>query len=221
MMKSCVKFAALAAGVLIGSQAYAADLGRMPVKAPMAPIVAPATWTGFYIGPNLGYGWADVGVSGASHLDGVVGGGQLGYNWQAGSFVFGIEGDIEGTSEHHSDTVAGVPPATVDQDIPWLATARGRVGYVTGPMLIYFTGGGAWQDYNLTVSVPGTSVSDHNTKFGWTIGGGLEWMFAQNWSAKVEYLRIDTGDTTLNLSGNTYTSRLRNNLIRVGLNYHF
>ncbi|HEU5018119.1 MAG TPA: outer membrane protein [Pseudolabrys sp.] len=217
MLKSCVKLAALAVGVFIGSQAYAADL---PVKAPpMAPVVAPAmTWTGFYIGPNIGFGWADVGLSGSSHLDGVVGGGQLGYNWQAGSFVFGIEGDIQGSGENRSDTVGGV---TFDQRIPFIATARGRVGYVAGPVLIYFTGGGAWQNYHLTVSVPGASVSDDDTKFGWTIGGGVEWMFAQNWSAKVEYLRIDTGDTTVSLLGTDYTSRLRNNIIRVGLNYHF
>jgi outer membrane immunogenic protein len=217
MLKSCVKLAALAAGVLIGSQAYAADL---PVKAPpMAPVVAqPMTWTGFYIGPNIGYGWADVGLNGSSHLDGIVGGGQLGYNWQAGSFVFGIEGDIQGSGEDTSDTAAGV---TFDQRIPFIATARGRIGYVAGPVLIYFTGGGAWQNYHLTVSVPGSSVSDDDTKFGWTIGGGVEWMFAQNWSAKVEYLRIDTGDTTVNLLGTDYTSRLRNNIIRVGLNYHF
>jgi outer membrane immunogenic protein len=217
MLKSCVKLAALAAGILIGAQAYAADL---PVKAPpMEPVVAPVTtWIGFYIGPNIGYGWADVGIDGADHLNGVVGGGQIGYNWQAGSFVFGIEGDIQGSGENRSDTVAGV---TFDQRIPFIATARGRIGYLAGPVLIYFTGGGAWQNYHLTVSVPGSSVSDDDTKFGWTIGGGVEWMFAQNWSAKVEYLRIDTGDTTVSLLGTDYTSRLRNNLIRVGLNYHF
>ena len=186
----------------------------------MAPIVAPAiTWTGFYLGANVGYGWADVGVSGASsNLTGVIGGGQIGYNWQTGPLVIGIEGDFQGSGESRSDTV-GI--FTVDQDIPWFATLRGRIGYATGPWLFYFTGGAAWENYKLSVSGLGTTVSDNATKTAWTIGGGAEWMFEPNWSAKVEYLYMDTDDTTVTLFGTTFTGRAKNNIVRVGVNYHF
>jgi len=207
---------ALAVG---SSYAYAADL---PVKAPaVAPVYAPpvATWTGFYLGPNVGWGWADVDVGGvSSNLNGIIGGGQIGYNWQTGNFLIGIEGDFQGSSQAVNDTAAGV---TVDQRLPWFATLRGRIGYVAGPLLVYFTGGGAWANYRLEVSQAGTTVSDDATKTAWTIGGGVEWMFAPKWSAKAEYLYLDTGDRSVNLFGNTFTARARDNIVRVGLNYHF
>lgn len=209
-----------ATALAVGSSwAYAADL---PVKAPAAaPIYAPpvATWTGFYLGPNVGWGWARVDASGvANDLNGVIGGGQIGYNWQTGNFLIGIEGDFQGSAQSRSDTVGAF---TVDQRIPWFATLRGRIGYVAGPVLIYFTGGGAWANYKLEVSSGGTTVSDDATKTAWTIGGGVEWMFIPKWSAKVEYLYMDTGERSVDLFGSTFTGRARDNIIRVGLNYHF
>jgi outer membrane immunogenic protein len=207
---------ALAVG---SSYAYAADL---PVKAPVvAPDYAPpvATWTGFYLGANVGGGFANVDVGGvSSHLNGVIGGGQAGYNWQTGNFLIGIEGDFQGSSQAVSNTAGAI---TVDQRIPWFATLRGRVGYVAGPLLFYFTGGGAWANYKLEVTDGVTTVSDNATKTAWTIGGGLEWMFAPKWSAKAEYLYLDTGDRSVTLFGNTFTGRARDNIVRVGLNYHF
>jgi outer membrane immunogenic protein len=207
---------ALAVG---SSYAYAADL---PVKAPVvAPVYAPpvATWTGFYLGANVGGGFANVDVGGvSSHLNGVIGGGQAGYNWQTGNFLIGIEGDFQGSSQAVSNTAGAI---TVDQRIPWFATLRGRVGYVAGPLLFYFTGGGAWANYKLEVTDGVTTVSDNATKTAWTIGGGLEWMFAPKWSAKAEYLYLDTGDRSVTLFGNTFTGRARDNIVRVGLNYHF
>lgn len=220
MFKPFLRLSALVAGALIGSQAYAAD---MPVKAaPIAP--APVmTWTGFYIGANVGYGWADVGAAGFSNqLNGVIGGGQIGYNWQAGQFVIGIEGDFQGADESRSDsgTIGGIG-FTVNQDIPWFGTLRGRIGYAFDNWLVYFTGGGAWQRYNLSVTALGTTVSDHTSRGGWTVGGGVEWMFAPQWSGKVEYLYTDTGNTSVTLFGNTFTGRAQNNIVRVGINYHF
>src|SRR5216683_213363 len=97
--------AATALSVLAGSSAYAAD---MPTKA-YPSYISPApimTWTGFYAGVNAGYGWANVGVAGASNnLSGFIGGGQLGYNWQIGAFVIGVEGDFQGSTQRRSDTV--------------------------------------------------------------------------------------------------------------------
>jgi outer membrane immunogenic protein len=87
--------------------------------------------------------------------------------------------------------------------------------------MFYLTGGGAWKNYKLSVSAPGGSVSDNETKTAWSIGGGAEWMFAPKWSAKLEYLYMDTGDTSVTLLGTTFTGHAQNNIVRVGVNYHF
>jgi outer membrane immunogenic protein len=76
-------------------------------------------------------------------------------------------------------------------------------------------------NYQLSVSALGTSVSDETTKAAWTVGGGVEWMFVPHWSAKVEYLYIDTGDTSVTLFGVPFDARAKDNIVRVGLNYHF
>ena len=205
----------------LGSAAVAADLPR---KAPSYIAPEPVmTWTGFYIGANAGYGWANVSTGGiSSDLKGFIGGGQLGYNWQTGAWVFGVEGDFQGANEKHSDTgtILGID-FTVDQKIQWFATARGRIGYAFDAWLLYFTGGAAWQNYKLSVSALGTSVDDNTTKMGWTLGGGIEWMFMPRWSAKLEYLYMDTGDTDVTLFGTTFTGRAKNNIARIGVNYHF
>jgi outer membrane immunogenic protein len=221
--------ALLATAALAGtaSLASAADLSvrRSITRTPEIITAAPAwTWTGFYGGVNVGYAWS----SGSdpnftSNMSGVIGGGQLGYNWQTGMFVLGIEGDFQGSDQHRSDTgVLGGLTYTVDRRIPWFATLRGRAGITTGPMLFYFTGGGAWLNYQLTSTTAGFgSVSDNATTTAWTIGGGAEWMFAPRWSAKLEYLYLDGRDRSVVLNGNTFTGRARDNVVRVGVNYHF
>lgn len=213
--------------VTAGSSAIAADL-PMPTKAyrqytSPEPVM---TWTGFYVGANAGYGWATVkdvtaGAS-SSNLNGFIGGGQLGYNLQTGSFVFGVEADLQGSTQKRSDTFTiGGTAFTVDQKIPWFATARGRLGYANGPWLFYVTGGAAWLNYKLSVSALGTTLSDNNTKAAFTAGGGVEWMLMRNWSAKLEYLYMDTGNTSVTLFGVPFTARAKDNLVRAGLNYHF
>ena len=199
----------------------------MPTKGYRA-ITAPEpvmTWSGFYVGANAGYGWASTsvtGVSGSSRLNGFVGGGQLGYNWQTGAFVLGLEADIQGTTQKRSDvfTIGGTA-FTVDQKIPWFATARGRLGYAFGPWMVYATGGAAWVNYKLSVSALGTTMSDNATKAALVVGGGVEWMMMQNWSAKLEYLYMDTGTTTVTLFGTTFQGRAKDSILRVGVNYHF
>ena len=213
--------AVFAAAVLSTSSALAADLpSRGPVYAPIAP--API-WTGFYAGVNLGGGWASVGTPvSSSDLSGFIGGGQIGYNWQVDQVVFGVEGDFQGSTQSTSDTgvVAGIP-FTVDQKLPWFATLRGRLGYAPGPWLIYITGGAAWVNYELDVTAPGGSVSDHTTKAAWTVGAGVEWMFVPRWSAKLEYLYMDTSDTSVTLFGTNFTGHAQDNIVRAGVNYHF
>lgn len=203
--------------------AYAAD---MPVKSygPAAPI-AVRTWQGFYVGGNAGYGWASVDnttTDGASDLKGFVYGGQVGYNWQFNSIILGVEGDFNGSTQKKSDDVSVLGIGfTIDQKIPWFATARARLGYAFGPWMVYATGGAAWVNYQLTVSAAGASASDDVTKTAWTAGGGLEWMFAQQWSAKLEYLYFDTGNTTATLFGVDFDTRAKDNIVRMGINYHF
>jgi outer membrane immunogenic protein len=179
------------------------------------------TWTGFYAGLNAGYGWANTsltGVTGSSNLNGFVGGGQIGYNWQISSLVLGLEGDFQGTGQRNSASALGI---TVEQKLPWFATARGRIGYAFGPWMLYATGGAAWVNYKLSASGFGVTVSDDATKAAWTIGGGVEWMFTQNWSVKAEYLYLDTGTTTVTLFGVPISGRAKDSVARLGVNYHF
>jgi outer membrane immunogenic protein len=213
--------AAIAASASIAS---AADIGVRRHAAPAPVVVAPVlTWAGFYAGANIGYGWSSGSdPSFTSDLTGVIGGGQLGYNWQTGPLVIGIEGDFQGSGQHRSDTgTIGATVFTVDRRIPWFGTLRGRIGYSPGPLMVYFTGGGAWLNYQLSSTSGGTTVSDNSTTTAWTIGGGAEWMFAPKWSAKLEYLYLDGRDSSVTLLGNTFTGRAKDNIVRVGINYHF
>jgi outer membrane immunogenic protein len=215
---------------LISTSALAADMQYPPPPPPPPVVVSPPyyvlSWTGFYIGANAGYGWANVSSdtlgSGSDDLAGFIGGGQLGYNWQAGNFLFGFEGDFQGSAQHSSNTltILGVT-GNIEQKIPWFATLRGRLGYASGPWLIYLTGGAAWANYELSASALGVSVSDNVTKTAWTVGGGVEWMFVSNWSAKLEYLFVDTGDRDVTLFGTTISARAQDNIVRAGINYHY
>lgn len=225
MLKRTVRAVVIATAVLGASGALAADLPRKaPAYTPPPPPVL--IWNGFYAGLNLGYGWANVGATGfdGSNLTGVIGGGQIGYNWQFNpNWVLGIEADFQGSGQRRSDdfvSPAGIP-FTVDQRIPWFATARARLGYTQGNWLLYATGGAAWVNYQLELSAPGGSVSSDTSKIAWTVGGGFEYMFMPKWSAKVEYLFIDTDDTNATLFGTTVSGRARDNIVRAGVNYHF
>jgi outer membrane immunogenic protein len=219
--------ALLAGGALIASAslASAADLPARP-RAVAAPVFAPApvyTWTGFYVGGNVGYAWSNSSVTSfTSNLEGVTGGGQLGYNWQTGNLLLGIEGDFQGSGQYDSSTgTVGGTTVTVERRIPWYATLRGRVGVTNGPWLFYFTGGGAWLNNQLSTTAGGVTVSDNSTTTAWTIGGGAEWMFAPRWSAKLEYLYLRGREQSVTVGGNTYSGRAEDNVVRVGLNYHF
>ena len=202
---------ALCALAVSGAAAQAAD---MPAKArTYAPIAPPVlNWSGFYAGVNLGYGWA------TGDLSGAIGGGQVGYNWQSGALVLGVEGDFQASGQRRSETIGAF---TVDEKMPWFGTVRGRIGYAAGPWLLYGTAGVGWINYKLSVSSGGASVSDDTTKAAFVGGAGVEYMFAPNWSVKLEYLYLDTGDTTVTLLGTTFSGRAKDNIVRAGLNYHF
>jgi outer membrane immunogenic protein len=231
------------------SVATAADL-RMPVKAPaMVPVY---NWTGFYVGGNIGYSfgrsrhdWSAIGPGGTvgltgsnSHnLDGVVGGGQIGYNWQVTNWVVGLEADFQGTGERGSNS--GICLATiactrsffdVSQRLEWFGTLRGRVGYTVAPTwLLYGTGGLAYGHVKTTVDatiagVAGTAGSSE-TAVGYTVGGGIEAALGGNWTGKAEYLYVDLGKVSGSYAAQAGTlqldSRVTDHVLRFGVNYHF
>ena len=201
----------------LATAASAADLPRQYTKAP-APMAPPVfNWSGFYIGANAGYGWAD---SSFGDANGFIGGGQIGYNWQGlGSpLVLGLEADLQFSDMSTSATVGGV---TADADINAFGTVRGRIGYAFDRFMIYGTGGLAFTNTELSLSAGGASVSDDDWSTGWTLGGGVEWALMPNWSAKLEYLYVDSGDTTLALAGTTVTGDYDFSVVRAGLNYRF
>lgn len=204
-------------------------------------------------------------MSGTSQ-GGFIGGGQVGYNWQPGmlnnNLVFGFEADIQGVAAGNgnrnystayavnSNTVTTT--TTANASLQFLGTVRGRVGYLAMPnLLVYGTGGLAYGgvSFNATkyineylsggtqswTGVGNTNYS--NVNVGYTAGGGVEWMFMPNWSAKAEYLYYDLGNISAQLDTNlyalnrtpttqpfnstTYTGRVNGNLVRLGVNYHF
>ena len=199
----------------------AADIARPAYKAPV--YVAPFSWSGFYVGINGGYGWGDSDWSspittGHPKPNGGLVGGTLGYNLQTGNWVWGIEGDMDWADIKDTDhTGTGLCGSLgCETDNRWLATVRGRIGYAFDRWMPYFTGGGAFGDVKMSTAA-GTSQTD--TRAGWTVGGGVEWAFIGNWSAKLEYLYVDLNDSTFTITGIQNGNRF--GLIRAGVNYHF
>jgi outer membrane immunogenic protein len=166
------------------------------------------SWAGPYLGGNIGWDWGSV-DNNPTKPSGFVGGAQAGYNWQSGPWVFGLEGDIQGTGA--SDTFA---PWKFSN--PWFGTVRGRVGYALNNVLFYGTGGLAFGE--LTGQTFGLASESH-TNAGWTLGVGAEVGLARNWSAKVEYLYVDLNDSNFVITGNQNGYRF--GLLRAGVNYHF
>jgi outer membrane immunogenic protein len=212
--------------------------------------VAAANWAGFYMGGNFGSGTGRdrsslsvpaITVAESFNLapDGINGGIQAGYNWQAANVVFGLEADIQGSTQQDNKTcVLTCTPglqAAYDATLPWFGTVRGRLGYSVGSTLFYATGGLAYGSVKTkinTVSIVGpVTQSFENTKTGWTAGAGIETPFrllgllGPNWTAKTEYLYIDLGSTTDNFiigaAAATSTRAVTEHVFRTGINYHF
>jgi outer membrane immunogenic protein len=235
----------------------AADL---PVRAPAykaPPPVVVWSWTGFYIGVNGGYSFGNDRLDQIAVQNGIVGpslekgivaprggifGGQLGYNWQVGSVVLGLEGDAQWSGQRDTvcgpqfcQTNPGITLATlVEHKLKWFATARGRIGWANEGYLIYVTGGGAWGSVDETDTLINTNLlpapvvaSFSQTKGGWTVGAGIEAHLAGNWTAKLEYLHFDLGSTSNVLpvpainATLTTNSRIRDDIVRAGINYKF
>ena len=244
--------------------ASAADMA-MRTKAPPIVVDPSYNWSGFYIGGNVGYGWGDADTSfnplpsAAAFVNlapttlgpdpqGVIGGVQAGYNWQAGKFVVGLEADIQASDIHGSALVTpiiqnnGVPFAgagflSASQRIDWFGTVRARAGFTpVDRLLLYVTGGLAYGNVSYAAQTDfrpvGTAAypaAFSRTKVGWTAGAGAEWAFASNWTAKVEYLYMDLGNESAIANPIIvlppfqvgYSWRTTEQIARVGLNYKF
>jgi outer membrane immunogenic protein len=219
---------AFLAGIAFGfvGGAHAADMAPV-LKAPPAPSPVIDPWTGFYIGVNGGGAWGRsewTGVPDKFDTSGGLIGGTIGYNWQTGPWVFGLEGDADWADISGSTTVLGCGGLECKTRSDFLATVRGRVGYAFDRFLPYVTGGLALG--NIKATYPGFPTQDE-TNAGWTVGGGVEFAFAGNWTAKVEYLHVDLGDITCSVGsacafpgvGNTVS--LTEEIVRGGINYRF
>ncbi len=201
------------------------------------PVVA-ANWTGWYLGGNVGSGTGrdrtylgPVGGPGEQfslNPDGINGGGQIGYNWQAANWVYGIETDIQASSQRDNKTTVVLGTVNYDHKLPWFGTVRGRLGYSVGSTLFYATGGYAYGGVKTTLNTAGGSTSFSNTQSGWTAGAGIETpfkllgLFGPNWTSKTEYLYVDLGEKTdVVAPGVVNTTGVTQHIFRTGLNYHF
>jgi outer membrane immunogenic protein len=214
----------------IAGAASAADLQRFPTKAmpQKSPVyVGGFSWTGAYAGINGGYGWGKSrydffggGTTGDFNVKGGLAGGTLGYNLQTGIWVWGIEGDFDGSWIKGSDSVCGPPSCETRNQ--WLATGRARLGFAADRALFYATGGVAVGSLKFT---PSANPTETRTKTGWTAGGGVEYAVSGPWSVKAEYLYVDLGNTTCSAAscGGAGDSnvKFKASIARAGLNYRF
>ena len=288
----------VAVGVL-AVPAMAADMATAPIyKAPVP--VPVCIWCGWYVGANVGGTWggdpvnvvttpvtsfggspgiiathgAPAAASATGSLGGnkagFIGGGQVGYNWQSGFWVGGIEADIQGVAQSGSlsgtglafvgpgSGATGTPDNTTftgSKSLDYFGTLRGRLGFTATPaFLVYATGGLAYGGVSTSAafttvnsaypgiglaSTWGAGGSTSSTRAGWTVGGGLEWMFAQRWSVKGEYLYYDLGSVTYALgqsgsvvlpgfggagsqwftNASTASTKFNGSIARIGVNY--
>jgi len=220
---------------------WAADL---PVNTRPSPLVAApfSPWSGFYLGLNGGGAWGKsrfdlplaLTSTGDFNTSGGLVGGTVGFNWQIGAVVFGVEGDFDWASIKGSAT-CGTPAVTSCQGLwlptmlatndSWLATVRGRLGFAGyGGWLFYATGGGAFGDAKMAVTGPFAFTGSQSvTKAGWTAGGGVEFSPTPNWSVKAEYLHVDLGTANCPLTNCSLLSQANVHflaeIVRVGVNY--
>jgi outer membrane immunogenic protein len=195
---------ALAAVLTVGA-ADAADM-RMPYYEAAAPINS-YSWTGPYLGGNLGYQWGNT-TRNPTNPAGIAGGVQGGFNWQTGQFVFGTEADI--TASAAEDTFA---PWKFSN--PWFGTLRARAGFALNNILVYATGGFAFGSGHLQAF----GATESHLHGGWTAGAGLEVGLTRNWSARVEYLFVSLGDQSYALTG--ANNGFDSSVLRMGVNYRF
>jgi outer membrane immunogenic protein len=225
-MQKALLMSAAAVVALVAVPAFAADMPvRTPRPAYKAPFASPVyNWSGPYLGMTVGYGWGDsshteagVGTSGDFDVNGWLVGGTFGYNWQSGNAVFGLETDIS-WSNIDGGNAGGAIGAPVRTELDWFGTLRGRAGFTADASLFYVTGGLAYADVNARTAGLGFGS---DWRWGWTVGAGVETMLSQNWTAKLEYLYADLGDSNIYTNVGNVRVDNTNHIVRVGLNYKY
>ena len=253
-MRSAIAVLGLLASTSLAS---AADFGGPSYDGSLkdGPVLAQQSWSGLYVGANVGYGWADLdstpifdpqlpeeGVRGDFEPDGWLGGGQIGYNFQSGQVVFGVEADYQwadlNDSASASFNVKNPLDITTSVDVQSFGTVRGRIGLSLNRVLPYLTAGFAWADVKGQTRLsygPGPEANwkggDSAVHTGWVVGGGVEVALDPRWSAKAEYLYFDLGEKSYTTTfvngagevGDTYKNDadLTMHTFRVGVNYRF
>lgn len=206
ILLTTVAFAALGMAPAVAADLAARTYTKAPVMAPLP------TWAGFYLGGMGGYASEN---SGSPSIKGGFAGGTLGYNWQAGNLVYGLETDAAWADINASVSGLGL---TVTDKVDSTGTVRGRIGYAFNTVLLYGTGGYAWANNKLSLTALGATASESKFLSGWTVGAGVEVLFAPKWSVKAEYLYKSFG-------GETYfgvpSGDLNLHSVQVGINYHF
>lgn len=219
-MKKYLLASVAALGIVAAGAAAAADLPSR--KGPVvAPVYVPAfTWTGFYVGGNAGYGWGNVNAGNVFNgrtvsigdMDGFVGGGQVGYNYQMGQFVLGLEADVQG-----ADLSTGTNGFGDSVSTDFYGTVRARVGVAFDRFMPYVTGG--WAYGNVKTTIGGLGSTDKSHTGGYALGAGLEYAVTNNIIAGVEYMYVDLGEkSVLNTGvkiGNDFS------VVRARLSYKF
>jgi outer membrane immunogenic protein len=256
MKRFAIALLAMTVGSIMVFVAQGANAADLPSKAPAYVQPLPAySWTGFYAGLNIGYGAGRSSLSYSTFsltpippyvvqsadlsVAGVIGGGQIGYNWQLQSnWLVGLEADLQWANQSGSANFS-VPAfssyVTTDQvKLDWFGTVRGRVGFITnGTNLWYATGGWAYgkTELNSSTSLTGAAGTANfsSNKSGWTLGAGVESQIVGNWTAKLEYLYMKLGSisgtyilipTNLNIA-TTASADLNDHIVRAGVNYKF
>ncbi len=246
MNKLLVAGLALAA---VGFGETVASAADMPLKA-LPPPVPVYTWTGCYVGLNIGenygrskteYGDNRLDIRGVTpglqatsdiKLTGAMGGAQVGCNYQFGAWVFGVEGDYDATNKDGQEFQTLRPNWQLQVTETWLATARARLGYtVTDRWLWYVTGGGAWTSMRVNNFVPGgvgafLTSQEKRTISGWTVGVGTEYAVGYGWSIKSEFLYVNFGSKDFFSAANRVSDSVirvkqEDYVWRVGMNYKF
>ena len=221
-MQLKLKIASLVAGAaMLATSVSAADLGspnrRGSIKDGPVEYQRAFNWTGLYIGAQVGYGWGNTTAESGPlagfnqtydyNTNGAVGGGHLGYNWQAQNLVFGIETDIEASGI--SGGGRGSLGFQHDTDINWIGSLRGRLGVAYDRTLFYATAGWAYGDVQIDKGFG--SYSD--VRSGWTAGAGIEHAFSPNMTMRFEYRYTDLGSTTA-------TSTALNSIDKSDVDFH-
>ena len=214
--------------------ASAADLAAGPYTE-----AAPSgfyNWTGFYIGANGGYGWGSVrsyaipgGIPISHNPSGGLAGGQIGYNWQTGPWVYGLEADGDWANIRGS-ALCPNPIASCASDTRALASFRGRLGWATGPVLLYGTGGVGYANTRYSAlsvvgALPalGAAGSYTTERWGYAAGAGIEYGFTPNWSAKLEYMHYGFGtvNAPVGTDSNAVATKLSVDTVKIGVNYRW